>query len=331
MEKVLTVSIAAYNVEKFLSKTLDSFVSIEHMEEIEVLIINDGSKDNTLNIAKKYEERYPNTFVAIDKQNGGHGSTINKAINVARGKYLCLVDGDDWVDTEQFYSYVQKLKTTNSDLIVNKFNTVDNVSGAVKEHEFSNVVFFKEYTFDNLPCKEVMGLSAITIRTSILKENNINIDEHCFYVDMEYISYPVPFIETIIFMPFIVYQYRVNQSEQSVSKKSLLSHYDNHLLVNERLFTFLRKFFESPKYSLGRELYLNRVIYSMSLNGYTIRLLKKYGRYEYESIKKFDKLISNTSKNIYKMLEKKIWIKAIRHGGYAAYLLISTLMKIKIK
>ena len=107
--KVLTVSIAAYNVEDYLKKCLDSFVDEGNplMNAVEVIIVSDGSKDNTVSIAKEYQEKYPDTFVLIDKENGGYGSTINASLKKATGKYFKLVDGDDWVNTNDFYAFVE--------------------------------------------------------------------------------------------------------------------------------------------------------------------------------------------------------------------------------
>ena len=98
MNKVLTITVPSYNVEKFLENTLDSFLDERILEDLEVLIVDDGSKDRTAEIGKQYEERYPDTFRVISKENGGHGSTINRGIKEARGTYFKVVDGDDWVD-----------------------------------------------------------------------------------------------------------------------------------------------------------------------------------------------------------------------------------------
>ena len=94
--KLLTISIAAYNVEKFLDKTLSSLCNESISEDVEVLIIDDGSKDKTSDIAKKYEKKNPKIFKYVYKENGGHGSTINKGIELAQGKYFRVLDGDDY-------------------------------------------------------------------------------------------------------------------------------------------------------------------------------------------------------------------------------------------
>lgn len=129
--KVLTISVASYNTEKYIRKTMDSFIVPEIMDKMEVLIINDGSSDNTLEIAREYENKYPDTFRAIDKQNGGYGSTINKAIEIARGRYIKTIDGDDWVDKEGLISLIRFLEHTTADVVITNFARVNDKNGKV--------------------------------------------------------------------------------------------------------------------------------------------------------------------------------------------------------
>lgn len=331
MKKILTVSIAAYNVETYLKKTLDSLVKKDLMDLIDVLIINDGSKDNTVSVASEYVEKYPNTFRLIDKENGGHGSTINKAIECADGKYICLLDGDDWVDTEQFYMYVKELKNLDVDLIVNGFNTVDEKNGDVVKHTFENVEYRKMYSFDTLPETETMGLSAITYRTDILKKNNIKIDEKCFYVDMEYIVYPVPYVNNIIFLPYIIYQYRVNQGTQSVSRASLLAHVDNHAKVSYELLKFYGEYSKSMLFNENKQKYFQKVISDMMSNHYSVLLLQKASKKNKKEIDNFDNYLWQNAEKIYINLNSKIWIKIIRKKSYFLYWIASMLIKCKIR
>ncbi len=110
MKKILTVVIPAYNIEKYIENCLDSFVIPEVLEDLEVLIVNDGSKDRSADLAAAYEKRYPNSFRVINKENGGHGSTINRGLLEASGKYFKVVDGDDWVEREAFLRLMDCLK-----------------------------------------------------------------------------------------------------------------------------------------------------------------------------------------------------------------------------
>lgn len=114
MNKILTISIAAYNIEKYVNETLDSFVIPEVMDDIEIILVNDGSKDGTGKLARSYESEYPNTFIIVDKENGGYGSTINTSVEIASGKYFKTVDGDDWVDRQGFIKLVEYLKRSDT-------------------------------------------------------------------------------------------------------------------------------------------------------------------------------------------------------------------------
>ena len=124
MEKILSVSIASYNVEKFIRKALDSCCVPEIMDRLEVLVVNDGSTDSTLEIAREYEEKYPQTFRVIDKKNGGYGSTVNASIKAATGKYFRLLDGDDWFDRDGLVNFIEELTAAEEDMIVAQFKRV---------------------------------------------------------------------------------------------------------------------------------------------------------------------------------------------------------------
>lgn len=231
VEKILTITVPAYNVEKFLSQTLGSFVDERILPELEVLIVDDGSKDRTASIGSRYEKKYPGTFRLISKENGGHGSTINRGIQEAKGKYFKIVDGDDWVDTEGLASLMEKLKDCNADYVFTNYYEVNDVTKALKEVRFPGVDTEKELPFEAIAGETRISMHALVIKTSILRENNIRMDEHSFYVDVQYILYPVPYVETVIYFDLFVYMYRLAQVSQSVSMKGYQKHIQNHIDV----------------------------------------------------------------------------------------------------
>ena len=124
MSKIFTVTIPAYNVEKYLDEILPTYLDERLLDDIKLLIVNDGSKDSTAEIGRRYEEKYPNTVRLINKENGGHGSTINTGIKEASGKYFKVIDGDDWVDTEELVKFIAYLKNADTDIILTPFNRV---------------------------------------------------------------------------------------------------------------------------------------------------------------------------------------------------------------
>ena len=121
--KLISFIIPCYNSSSYMRHCIESI--LPGGDDVEILIVNDGSnKDNTLEIAKEYEQKYPNICRTIDKENGGHGSTINKALEIATGKYFRPIDGDDWIKSENLSSFIKILNSTNSDAVISNFDEI---------------------------------------------------------------------------------------------------------------------------------------------------------------------------------------------------------------
>ena len=108
-------------------------------ELLEVLIVDDGSKDNTAEIGLKYEKKYPSIFKLIKKENGGHGSAINVGIEKATGKYLRPIDADDWVDSNALDYCLERMKNVNVDMILTNFKKVLEKSNKTVNVRLKNV------------------------------------------------------------------------------------------------------------------------------------------------------------------------------------------------
>ncbi len=135
--KLITISIAAYNIEKYLEKTLNSLIHQELLDKIEVLIIDDGSIDNTSNIAKKFEKKYPNTF------------------------------RDDYFNTENFVKLIRALENTQEDMVITNYLWVDDKGNSQRHNHgvFSILEHGTVYAFDNKFDASLFGLSTISIKT----------------------------------------------------------------------------------------------------------------------------------------------------------------------
>ena len=235
-KKILSVSIASYNVEKFLDQTLESCLVPEIMDRLEVIIVNDGSKDGTADVAKKYTEKWPDTFILVDKKNGGYGSTVNVGIKTATGKYFRLLDGDDWFDKDGLREFIGILEQAQEDMVIARFRRAFESDGHTEERDEGENVPFVTGTFDELPDKAWFTMHAITYRTSLLKENNVTITEHCFYTDQEYDLLPLRWVNTVRIAPVTVYCYRIGRGEQSVSIAGLEKHYNEQTIVLKKLY-----------------------------------------------------------------------------------------------
>lgn len=259
MDKILTISIAAYNSEKYLKKCLDSFICCNEFDKLEVLVINDGSTDSTGIIAEEYQARYPGSITVINKENGGHGSTINTAIKLATGKYFKLVDADDSVDSEGLDRLVRFLEDTTVDLVLNPYVTV-NTSGEITNTMpcvRGRIEYGKEYEFGEVENAIVFAMHVSTFRTNLVKQIGRPITENCYYVDSEYLLYLIPHVKRVILLDFVIYKYLFGISEQSMSPKNLIMHRDERLQVTKNMIQF---YYSCAKNSDSHELIRNRVL-----------------------------------------------------------------------
>jgi len=184
------------------------------------LFINDGSTDSTGQIAEEYKERYPNSVKVINKENGGHGSTINCSIKLATGKYFKLVDADDWVDSEGLDKLVRFLEDTTVDLALNPCTYI-NTGGeiiktldSVKLHEV--IEYGKEYELNEIENAINFQMHTATFRTEIVKKIKKPIAERCYYVDNEYIMYPIPYVETVTALDYVIYKGNAEQISEAM-------------------------------------------------------------------------------------------------------------------
>ena len=260
MKKILTVTVPTYNVEKYLDRCIESLVFDESiLEDLEIIIVNDGSKDNSLEIAKKYEKKYPDTVIVIDKENGGHGSTINAGLKVARGKYFRVIDSDDWVNIDDFSMLVNSLKKSNVDMVVTDYQREIIYEGSAQKYTY-NIEYDKEINFDDIDVDKLMpyyfSMASINYKTEILREAKLYLDEKCFYVDMEYILLPLKYIKTIKYLNLNVYRYFIGRPDQSVNPKSLVAHRKDHEKVLRRLISF----YKTESFSKTKKNYIEHIL-----------------------------------------------------------------------
>lgn len=236
MNKLLTISIAAYNMENYLDKAIESCVSSNGIRnKIEVIIVNDGSKDDTLKIAMNYQMKYPDCIKVIDKINGGYGSTVNKSIQAASGKYFKLLDADDWFAAEEFKDFLDKLEDSNSDIVFSDYNTVTeegNIESTVSFDLETGVLY--QISEKQLKIRDY-AMHAITVKTNLLKESNVNLCEKCFFTDTEFVFDSFMVSKTFSYIDKNVYQYRLGRNGQSVSKQGMINHVNDAVRVAEKL------------------------------------------------------------------------------------------------
>lgn len=247
---ILTIAVPAYNVEKYLKNSIFSLINHKLSNKIEVLIINDGSKDNTKIIGQELQDITTfggNSIVRlINKENGGHGSAINVGIELARGKYFKLMDGDDYLKTDELVKLIEILEKEDSDLILTNYvedSSVLNVHRIINHYDFMKPGY--QYKMEELVSDEFgFGkwgplLATSTYRTELLKNSQFKISENRFYVDMEYNLNGFLISNTVKYYPLNLYVYYIGRSGQSVSQESFIRNYKDHEYVTMRLISEL--------------------------------------------------------------------------------------------
>lgn len=217
MKKILSIAIAAYNVEKTIEETLEPFLKCRELDKMEVIIVNDGSKDKTPFVVKKYIDQFPNTFVLINKKNGGWGSTVNYGLQHATGKYFKQLDGDDYYNSRNLDMLVYQLEKQDADLIVTPYISFDDRTGKQLDYHTCNPGYKnkKLYTISQIK-KFKPFMHAMCVKTDLIKDK-IKITENCFYTDTEFVLKTITKVQTILFYDKVIYCYRRASENQSMS------------------------------------------------------------------------------------------------------------------
>ena len=211
-------------MQNYLRHCLDSLlVSGEMMDQLEVLVINDGSKDDSSKIAHEYATQYPNAYRVIDKENGNYGSCINRGLKEATGKYLKVLDADDSFDIVNFEDFLKFLSRQDVDMIVSSFYIVDE-SGKVTKHECYDLPNNELLTWKQLtPAFKSKALQMHAV--AYKRQNLININYHqtegISYTDQEWIFTPLITVDTAIAYPKPIYKYLIGRQGQTVTPQIL--------------------------------------------------------------------------------------------------------------
>lgn len=238
--KVLSLIVPSYNSEKFLDKGIPSFLNPKILDQLDVIIVNDGSKDRTVQVAEQYCARYPDTVRLISQENKGHGGALNTGCAAAVGKYLKVIDADDWVETENLPEFIRLLETCDSDVVLTHHHTVDISTGEVRNWKSYPLKFGERYTFDEIMSQwdsfyRSLTFHGITYRTEFYHRCGIQLSEHVFYEDHEFATFPCCMARSVTPFDLFIYDYRIGDVEQSVSDENQLKRIGHTETVLRRL------------------------------------------------------------------------------------------------
>lgn len=234
--KLLTIVVPTYNMERLLDNCLTSLIMSDNslMELFEVLIIIDGATDRSSEIAHQYQDKFPQTFRVIDKENGNYGSCINRGLEEAKGKYIKVLDADDLFCTESLCKVMKKLKELDIDLLLTNYETIDedgNVKGSFGFNVPKNTV--TEATELSYMGKYI-AMHAVIYKTENLRQMGYKQTEGISYTDQEWIFAPMQTVRTFYYMDECLYKYLVGRDGQTMDVKALVKNMHQNITVLSR-------------------------------------------------------------------------------------------------
>lgn len=243
--KLLSVAIPSYNSEDYLHVCVDSL--LKGGSSVEIIIVNDGSKDRTQAIAERYQHDYPDIVKVIHKENGGHGSAVNAGLSAATGLYFKVVDSDDWVNEEAYKALLDSLKQFEKMKADERPQVI--VSNYVYEKEGKKNKRIMSYT-GLFPENKVFGWSemgrflkgtymmmhALMYNTNFLRSTSLVLPEHTFYVDNLFASVPLQYVERLYYKNVDFYRYWIGRPDQSVQEQTMIKRLDQQIRVNQLMF-----------------------------------------------------------------------------------------------
>lgn len=249
--KLLTFVIPAYNSKAFLDKCVSSMLSPEILDKLEIIVVNDGSTDATAEIAGSYCTRYPGVVRLICQENKGHGGALNTGCAAAQGKYLKVIDADDWVETQNLPEFIRLLEQCDCDVVLTHHHTIDIGTGEIKNWRNYPDTFGKACSFEEIMANwrsfdRSLTFHGITYRTDFYKKYAAPLPEHVFYEDHEYATFPCCYAQTVTCFDLFIYDYRIGDVNQSVSNENQLKRIGHTEQVIRRM---MEKYRALPEHS----------------------------------------------------------------------------------
>ncbi len=240
--KYLSIAIPCYNSASYMAKAIESCLILK--DDVEVIIVNDGSQDNTDEIGKEYAAKYPQTIKYVEQVNGGHGEAVNTGLKNATGQYFKVLDSDDWFDQSALVKMLETIKSLhNQKEVVDMFianyvyeKTCENKTAVIR---YTNALpqsrIFRWYDVKHFYPQQNLLMHSVIYRTQLLRNCNLQLPKHTFYVDNLFVYQPLPYVNTLYYLDIDLYRYFIGREDQSVNEKIMISRMDQQIRVNKMM------------------------------------------------------------------------------------------------
>ncbi|MCQ2086797.1 MAG: glycosyltransferase family 2 protein [Bacilli bacterium] len=307
--KLLSIAVPSYNSGKFLAETLTSLLGYE---DVEVIVVNDGSKDNTLEIAKEFEAKYPDYFKVIDKENGGHGSGLNAAYKIAEGLYFKCCDSDDTLDREGLLHLLNKIKELKAENNLPDVFMADYIA-VYSNHDKETVCGIKKYfkveqlshyeDMKMLPFTTYLMIHTFFVKTEILKNNNMALVEKTFYEDNEFVYFVIGHSDTFYYSDKPIYRYALGDAGQSISIPNMQKNFMHDMRAYKASFRHFTSE-DYAKWSKAKRRYVMKDLSQKYVLAYTYAFLKR-GKERREAFRELKKECKSFDKKLFRKIRWK--------------------------
>ena len=239
--KILSVIVPCYNAQDYMHACIDSLLKGGDM--LEIILVNDGSTDETAAIAEKYKEQFSERIQVIHQKNKGHGGAINTGLKAATGEFVKIVDSDDWVGEHALWETIETLSAfapeERPDMLISNY-VYEKVGKRRKTAIGYKNVFptGRLFTWDETkPFRlgQYMLMHALIYRRTILEKSKLKLPEHTFYVDNLYAYVPLAKVETLYYLNVDLYHYFIGREGQSVHEQTMIRRINQQLAVNSMM------------------------------------------------------------------------------------------------
>ena len=238
--KLLTFAVPCYNSQAYMEHCVETL--LEGGDDVEIILVDDGSKDDTGAIADRYAAQYPDIVRVVHQENGGHGEGVNQGLRRAQGLYYKVVDSDDWADVDALRKVIAKLREFSQmehpvDMLVCNYVYEHVEDQTQKVMRYTNVFpQNRVFTWDEIgrfrPSQYLL-MHSVFYRTQLLRGCGLELPKHTFYVDNIFVYQPLPAVKSIYYMDVDLYRYFIGRADQSVNEKVMVTRVDQQVRVTK--------------------------------------------------------------------------------------------------
>lgn len=238
--KILSVAIPSYNSQDYMSKAIESV--LPGGDDVEIIVVDDGSKDRTREIGQEYADKYPRIVKVISQENGGHGSAVNTGLQNATGLYYKVLDSDDWFDEDSLHQVIAKLKEFNDngtklDMFIANYVYERPSTGRQKVINYHNAMpvnrLFSWSDIKHFRISQNILMHSVIYRSQMLRDCHLELPKHTFYVDNIFVYQPLPAVKKMYYMDVDLYRYFIGREGQSVNEKIMIGRIDQQIKVTQ--------------------------------------------------------------------------------------------------